>query len=142
MSDDDTDDILEDLIGSTDEDTDGADIDDELFDGDVEADGALFEDADDVLDDTDSSSDEDDVETTVPLDVSEDGDDELEGEPAVDLAAIEGLDVDDPVELAAEDDEDADDTIREGEFVCSSCHMAKRSSALADADAMLCRDCV
>lgn len=137
MSTDDTDDTLEELLEGADE-----DIDDELFGDGVEADDELFEDADDVLDDSDASPDEDDPESTVPLDVSEDGDDEIGGEPPVDLAAIEGLEVDDPVELAAEEDEDATDTIREGEFVCSSCHMAKRSSALADADAMLCRDCV
>lgn len=40
-----------------------------------------------------------------------------------------------------EDDED-DDVVREGEFICRSCFMAKRDSALADEDAMLCRDCV
>lgn len=144
MSDDDTDDTevtIDELLVDAEEDIGDEDIGDELFDGDVEADTELFADADDVLDDSEASADEDDTESIVPLDVSEDGDDELEGEPPVDLTAIEGLDVDDPVELAAEDD-DADDTIREGEFVCSSCHMAKRSSALADADEMLCRDCV
>jgi hypothetical protein len=47
------------------------------------------------------------------------------------------------VVAAAEDDDDEDDdTLREGEFVCRSCFMAKRESALADPDAMLCRDCV
>lgn len=144
MSDDDTDDTeetIDELLVDAEEDIGDEDIGDELFDGDVEADTGLFADADDVLDDSEASADEDDTESIVPLDVSEDGDDELDGEPPVDLTAIEGLDVDDPVELAAEDD-DADDTIREGEFVCSSCHMAKRSSALADADEMLCRDCV
>ena len=45
-------------------------------------------------------------------------------------------------EVAGEVEGDVDDTIRDGEFVCSSCHMAKRSSALADADEQLCRDCV
>lgn len=149
MSDDETtdegvDEILEDEDGT---------IDDELFDGDVPADdedGIFVEDDEDALDDEtldDEASDDDDedeAEATVPLDVSEDGDDEFDGQPAVDLAVIEGLEVDDPTELVEDEaeDEDADDTIREGEFVCSSCHMAKRSSALADADEMLCRDCV
>lgn len=145
MSDDDTDDTLEELLGDAEEDIDGDLTDGDLTDGELTADDIdeeLFEDADDVLDDTEQSEDDEDTASTVPLDVSEDGDDEIDGEPPVDLTAIEGLDVDDPVELAAEDDEDADDTIREGEFVCSSCHMAKRSSALADADEMLCRDCV
>lgn len=137
MSTDDTDDALEKLLEGTDEGTG-----DDLFGDGAEAGDELFEDADDVLDDSEASPDEDDPESTVPLDVSEDGDDEIGGEPPVDLTAIEGLEVDDPVELAAEEDEDATDTIREGEFVCSSCHMAKRPSALADADEMLCRDCV
>ena len=126
MADDDT---LEDLLEE--------DLADELFDAD-EADG----------DDGNDDGDDDEAapapaeETPVPLDASEDGDDELDGEPPVDLGAIEGIDVDDPLEIAAEDDLDADDTIRDGEFVCSSCHMAKRASALADADEQLCRDCV
>jgi hypothetical protein len=145
MSTDDTDDTLDtddtDTLEELLEDG-GEDIDDELFGDGAEAGDELFEDADDVLDDSEGSPDEDEAESTVPLDVSEDGDDEIADEPPVDLAAIEGLEVDDPVELAAEEDEDATDTIREGEFVCSSCHMAKRSSALADADEMLCRDCV
>ena len=137
MSDDDetSEEILdeEDVLGE-------GDLDDELF-GDEAEDGDVFD--DDTALDGDGSSDEADApETPLPLDVSEDGDDELDGQPAVDLAAIEGLEVDDPLEVAAEDDEDPDDTIREGEFVCSSCHMAKRSSALADPDEMLCRDCV
>lgn len=141
MSTDDTDDTLEELLVGTDEDID-EDIDDGLFGDGIEADDELFEDAEDVIDDSESSSDDDDAESTVPLDVSEDGDDEIGGEPPVDLAAIEGLEVDDPVELAAEGDEDPTDTIHDGEFVCAACHMAKRASALADADQMLCRDCV
>lgn len=136
MSDDETPEELldeEDVLGE-------GDLDDELFEDDADEGDAFGDDA--VLDDDGSAEEEEVAETPLPLDVSEDGDDELDGEPPVDLTAIEGLDVDDPIEVAAEDDEDPDDTIREGEFVCSSCHMAKRSSALADADEMLCRDCV
>ena len=131
MSDDDTlPELLEDALGE--------DLDDELFDGDDKAEDADGD--DDLFDD----GDEDDA-ATAEVDASEDGDDELDGEPAVDLAAIEGIegiDVDDPLEVAAEVEGDVDDTIRDGEFVCSSCHMAKRSSALADPDELLCRDCV
>ena len=147
-----TDEVVDDeLLGEESEDDvlgdPGEELEEELFAGDVVADddGSLFEDDEDVLDDSESSADEDEEEVAVPLDVSEDGDDEPGGEPAVDLAAIEGLEVDDPAELTADDevdDVDADDSIREGEFVCSSCHMAKRASALADPDEMLCRDCV
>lgn len=86
-------------------------------------------------------------------DLADDLDDDLDDE-VVDDALVDDLpDPDDlPVILsdedelaavvaAAEDDED-DDSLREGEFVCRSCFMAKRESALADPDAMLCRDCM
>lgn len=149
MSDDDT---LEELLDEN--------LDDDLFDGDADdvddvddvdvtvviGDGEDGED-DPIFDDDDEDDGEvpPEEEVAVSLDASEDGDDELDGEPPVDLGAIEGIegiDVDDPLEVAAEVEGDADDTIRDGEFVCSSCHMAKRSSALADADELLCRDCV
>ena len=45
------------------------------------------------------------------------------------------------IDKFCEDIEDEDDTLRDGEFVCRSCFMAKRESALADPEAMLCRDC-
>jgi hypothetical protein len=124
--------------------THDSDLDEELFEA-ATSDDAIFddEDADEDEPAVEDDDQDEDEETVIPLDASEDGDDELDGQPAVDLAAIEGLDVDDPVELAEEEAvQDEDDTIREGEFVCRSCHMAKRPSALADADEMLCRDCV
>jgi hypothetical protein len=40
-----------------------------------------------------------------------------------------------------EDDEDEVDGLRQGEFVCRSCYMAKLETQLADPKAMLCRDC-
>ena len=134
----------EDVLGEGDIDADlDGEIEDEIFVSDDADDGDVFEDDPVLEDDDEASEEEESAETPVPLDASEDGDDELDGQPPVDLAAIEGLDVDDPLEVAAEvEDEDTDDAIREGEFVCTSCHMAKRSSALADADEMLCRDCV
>jgi hypothetical protein len=130
MTDDDT---VEDIL-------DDEELDDDLFEDeepdDDDGEDDPFGDDEDVVDDDDA---------TVPLDASEDDDDELAGEPPVDLAAIEGIegiDVDDPLEVVAQIEGDADDAIRDGEFVCSSCHMAKRASALADADELLCRDCV
>ena len=53
------------------------------------------------------------------------------------------LDDDEVAEVVVEDDEDdgEDDELRDGEFICRSCFMAKRESALVDADLMLCRDC-
>lgn len=60
-------------------------------------------------------------------------------------AALSDFD-DEPAVVAVVDDDpdDEDDDlsgIRDGEFVCRSCYMAKRDTQLADADAMLCRDC-
>ncbi|MTV26911.1 hypothetical protein FTX61_16030 [Nitriliruptoraceae bacterium ZYF776] len=43
--------------------------------------------------------------------------------------------------VAGEDDDDAVDGLRDGEFVCRSCYMAKLESQLADPDRLLCRDC-
>jgi hypothetical protein len=40
-----------------------------------------------------------------------------------------------------DDDDDTIDGVRDGEFVCRSCFMAKREIQLADADRLLCRDC-
>lgn len=47
------------------------------------------------------------------------------------------------VAAVADDDVEGDDAdgLRHGEFVCRSCYMAKRESALADPKRMLCRDC-
>lgn len=115
------------------------DGEDESFDVEV-VEG--FEADDDDVDDgsTDASDDEpggdvDQVETVV---VDDADDDEPSVEPVVDIALLDGLVSDDD----DADDEDDDDAIADGEFVCRSCHMAKRASALADPDAMFCRDCV
>ena len=45
--------------------------------------------------------------------------------------------------VTGEDDDDQDpiEGIRDGEFVCRSCFMAKRDTQLADAERLLCRDC-
>ena len=40
------------------------------------------------------------------------------------------------------EDEDVEvEGLREGEFVCRSCYMAKRDTQLADPELLLCRDC-
>jgi hypothetical protein len=107
----------------TDEDDDaGADVPDPFDDGDA----------------TSTDSDDAAVADVGAVDAAEDDDDEVSAEPAVDIGAIDGLD-----ELLADDDDDGDDEgLRPDEFVCRSCHMARRGSALADPDALLCRDCV
>ena len=44
--------------------------------------------------------------------------------------------------VAGDDDDDAEvDGLRDAEFVCRSCFMAKRDTQLADPDRLLCRDC-
>lgn len=138
MSDDDNDLLEEDLL---EEDLDDEDLEDDLFGDDLD-DGDDDEtlDGDDLFDDDEDDDDEDDG--TVSLEATRDDERDRPGEPAVDLSVLDGLDVDDPVEVAEEIGADADDHVRDGEFVCRSCHMAKRSSALADADEQLCRDCV
>ena len=45
--------------------------------------------------------------------------------------------------VADDDDDDVDiDGLREGEFICTNCFLAKSPSQLADAKRMICRDCV
>lgn len=49
------------------------------------------------------------------------------------------------VRVVSDDDEDVGDDVdglREGEFICRSCFLAKRPTQLADGKKMLCVDCV
>jgi hypothetical protein len=92
-------------------------------DVDLDDDPAVLEEDDEVIDDDVEIEDDDDDEV-LPAPVF-DEEDEI-------VAAVEADD--------DEDDEDVDG-LREGEFVCRSCFMAKRESALADSARMLCRDC-
>jgi hypothetical protein len=138
---DDVDDIIDDEAS--------LDAEDEIDPGDA-GDAFLGDDADDDADDDaedavesavdDDDDDEDDAkqESGLSLDASEDGDDEIGDDPVVDLAILDQLGAEDE----GDDGDDPDDGVRDGEFICRSCHMAKRSSALADADEQLCRDCV
>lgn len=109
---------------------------DETFDDEDEFDGFSNVGPDGELE-FDEDAEDDDV--TAP-----EGEVDEEEEELVDLPAALGADEDlVAVVAAAEVDDDPDeDALREGEFVCRSCFMAKRESALADEDAMLCRDCV
>jgi hypothetical protein len=128
---------------------------------DLDADG--FEDIDDIddvedVEDVDLEDDAAAVDDVGDEDAFDDGDpaggDELAdgdgfddgGEVALtDAAMLATFDPEDAEAIVAlvEDDEDDEegDGVREGEFVCRSCFMAMRMSALADPDAMLCRDC-
>lgn len=107
------------LDGFTDVD---ADEEDEGGDG-LDAAGAELDFDEDAEDEDlpEPADDADDDENAVPLLL-----------PDEDLAAVVA---------ETEDDEDEEDALKAGEFVCRSCFMAKRESALADPEAMLCRDC-
>ena len=113
--------------GTQEDEFDGFSVDDEElpFDGDAE-----YDDADDGFVEADAVGDATDDQAA---------DDDDDGDVAPLLAADEDLA---EVVAAVDDEPDADDVVREGEFICRSCFMAKRDSALADEDAMLCRDCV
>ncbi|MEX0868957.1 MAG: hypothetical protein WD011_04720 [Nitriliruptoraceae bacterium] len=78
------------------------------------------------------------------LDEVDDTLDELDGSLAVAVASTtDEFDDDDIVKVVADDDdaENELDGLRDGEFVCRSCHLAKRETQLADAKRLLCRDC-
>ena len=112
---------------------------DQPVEGEEELDGFSDVDADDLDPDLDDDATEFDED-------AEDGEDLVDGELAEDddeATVLPSLLEDDEIAVVvaeAEDDDD-EDTLRDGEFVCRSCFMAKRESALADAEAMLCRDC-
>ena len=110
-------------------------------------DGFSVDDQDLPFDD-DTATDYDDADdgfvdgAALPDATDEDEGDEEEADEG-DVAPLLAADEDLAEVVAAVDEEpDADDAVREGEFICRSCFMAKRDSALADEDAMLCRDCV
>lgn len=118
-----------------------ADVDDEGEVDDVDDVEAELEDVDDaVLDDDDAELDTDEPDAFV---VDE------EDAPTDDEAAVASLAVfdeeDEEITRVVVDDDDDDgheiDGLREGEFICRSCFMAKRESALADPKRLLCRDC-
>ena len=76
---------------------------------------------------TEDADAEDEGEAVVPPDASFDDEDDDEGI----VAAVTG-----------EDDDDQEvEGLRDGEFVCRSCYMAKRDTQLADSERLLCRDC-
>lgn len=108
--------------------------------------GGLGEEAlDEELDPGDDGDDGDDVTGDIDqLAADDDSDDEQNEAPAVAVVPPDA-EFDDDAPVAPVDDEDDDDEeiegLRDGEFVCRGCFMAKRETQLADADALLCRDC-
>ena len=110
----------------------------EQADGEEQLDGYTAGDDEPDLED-------DDADVDFDGDGDGDGDEELpEGEldEDDDGTVLPSLLEDDEIAVVvAESEDDDEDALRDGEFVCRSCFMAKRESALADAEAMLCRDC-
>lgn len=138
-------------------DTDTGDLDDPMADlslgdeddedlGDLE--GDLDEDDPDEDDPDDDPADDGDAESagdgTDNEDLAAEDPEDVDDEPAVLASTILEEELDDEATVLATvfDDDEDEDEVREGEFVCRSCFMAKRETALADEDAMLCLDCV
>lgn len=95
-------------------------VDEDGFEGDSSA-------SDDEAETTDTEPADDTSLANVPVEAAFDDEDEARV-----VAAVTGED---------DDDDDGIEGLRDGEFVCRSCYMAKRESQLADADRMYCRDC-
>lgn len=128
-------DVVDAFDGLDDADLDETDID--ASDLEDELDEELDDELDTLDDDVDDASDED-----VTL-LADDDDDDLDTSELV-AAVATAAEVFDDEDLSAvvEDVDDGDvDGIRDGEFVCRSCYLAKRETQLADPKAMLCRDC-
>ncbi|MFW5934185.1 MAG: hypothetical protein ACOCT8_05595, partial [Actinomycetota bacterium] len=122
--------------------TDAADTDepeDQAFDEDAEVDDELG---------TDLSEDEslasDSLEEAAELEEAEAADEDEDEVAVVPPDAEFDDDGEDLVTAVAGEDEGAEEIegVRDGEFVCRSCFMAKRETQLADPKRLLCRDCV
>jgi hypothetical protein len=130
---------------------DEADIEEaEIDEPDIEEAEIDEDDLDDDLDDEDAGLDDEEALEETGLE-----DAELEGEDTDEVPVVaaplppeaEFDDDDDELVAAVTGDDDTDDEatevdgLRDGEFVCRSCFMAKRDTQLADPDRLLCRDC-
>ena len=121
------------LEGELEVDLDADDLDDDLEEYDEDD-----EDDDEELEDDDEDAADEDLDTA-PADT--DGADPVATGLALD-PAFEEDDEDLAAVVVGDDDDDEDvDGIRDGEFVCRSCFLAKRDTQLADPERMLCRDC-
>ncbi|MFT5223838.1 MAG: hypothetical protein ACI867_002165 [Glaciecola sp.] len=118
--------------GSSDEDP-GEDFEPEDFE-DASGDYVDSDDAAETDADTDADTDNHESQVDAPLPEAESSEDE-------DVPLL--LSKDEEFETFDDDDEDlAVEGLREGEFICADCSMVFRLTALADKEAMLCRDCV
>lgn len=155
MVDDAEDDILleedvsfDDLSADLDGEVDSGDLDDEALDsGDLDA-GLDDDDEEGMVDETVDPEDVD-PDAELAADFGDEFDATGAGLPPTATFDVDDDDEDDSgpvIERDEDDDEDGDgdedDAVREGEFVCRSCFMAKRESALGDEERSLCLDCV
>ena len=142
MADDDLD-VGDDAFGEDEEAVDDLDegfgIDDEAVVVTEVADAEDFDDDDEDEDFDDDEDEEEELDVVDPLDelLEDDEEDELD-------ELLEGDD-----EVVPLDEDGARDRARRkpevigvGEFTCRSCFLVRRRSALADAERMLCVDCV
>lgn len=110
-----------------------------------------------------SSSRRDDEDALDPVEAADEGgvddvdqftaDAIIEGEEPFEEDSDEDVDVvsaepspapdeDDDEPIVVVDDDEEVEGVRDGEFVCRGCYMAKRETQLADTVRLLCRDCV
>jgi hypothetical protein len=133
-------DLAEELAEELAEDEDAFD---EVLDDDAFAEDDLA--GDDLAGDVSADAEEDTASLEVPSPADPVDDEEADEGAALPATVTFDDDEDELVAAVAgvEDDEDDDeiDGLRQGEFVCRSCYMAKLETQLADAEAMLCRDC-
>jgi hypothetical protein len=125
-----------DAVDEAEDEVDAFDDDEDAVEDDLEA-----EELDEDLDADDDADEDLDPEALEPGD---DDEDDAEGPSVTVLDASAAFDDDEDEVVAAVVDDDDDDEIegvRDGEFVCRRCFMAKRDTQLADADQLLCRDC-
>jgi hypothetical protein len=137
-----------DLDGELDEELDEDDdafaevLDDDAFaEDDLTGDGLA---GDDLTEDPSAGAEEDTAALEVPSPADPVDDEEADEGAALPATVTFDDDEDELVAAVAgvEDDDDEEiDGLRQGEFVCRSCYMAKLETQLADAEAMLCRDC-
>ncbi len=122
------------------------------LDDEVEDDPFLEDEEPDLeveLDEDEASDEDEDEEDGVDADLeqqlaAEDAGEEDEDTPGITVVPPDA-EFDDDAPVAPVEDDDGDDDeiegLRDGEFVCRGCFMAKRETQLADPDRLLCRDC-
>jgi len=132
-------------VGPDEDDEGEDDLDDPFLDGDDFDESALVDDLEPSGSESEDDEGDADDESSEDLDEAIAAEDEGDEEETTGVAVVPPeAEFDDDAPVASVDDEDDDEEIegvRDGEFVCRSCFMAKRDTQLADADRLLCRDC-